>query len=94
MEPVQEGRKEEYHDSTHTEKIVKGHGDVIALEALGDDLPPGYFTSSYFIGTVAAIVMGASANYWGSVINAKDFIKEPKLFSSEGCNMIITRLPM
>jgi hypothetical protein len=31
--------------------LVTAHGDRIAQEALGNDVPPGYYTSGYFIGT-------------------------------------------
>lgn len=31
--------------------VVTAHGDVLADEALGDNITPGYFTSAYFLGT-------------------------------------------
>jgi hypothetical protein len=35
----------------HSKRIVTAHGDAVAKEALGDDLPPRYFQSGYFLGT-------------------------------------------
>ena len=38
-------------DTQVDQHICTAHGDVLASEAIGDNIPPGYFTSSYFLGT-------------------------------------------
>jgi hypothetical protein len=37
--------------SDEKKHLVTAHDDAIAQEALGDDLPPGYYTSGYFLRT-------------------------------------------
>jgi hypothetical protein len=48
---VAEHRVEVSTFSEEKKHLVTAHGDAIAQEALGDDLPPGYYTSGYFLGT-------------------------------------------
>ena len=39
-------------EPTFESKIVTEYGDVVAQEALGDNIPPGYYTSPNFLGTI------------------------------------------
>jgi hypothetical protein len=48
---VAEQRVEVSTFSDEKKHLVTAHGDAIAQEALRDDLPPGYYTSGYFLGT-------------------------------------------
>jgi len=45
--------------------VVTAHGDVLAEQALGDSLPPGYFKSPYFIGTAVGVGMSCLSGYLG-----------------------------
>ncbi|OAL34181.1 hypothetical protein AYO20_06636 [Fonsecaea nubica] len=53
----------------HTEDFkVTAHGDVLAEEALGASVQPGYFRSPTFLGTVLAQALSVQAAYFGWVL--------------------------
>ncbi|OAG39068.1 hypothetical protein AYO21_06788 [Fonsecaea monophora] len=53
----------------HTEDFkVTAHGDVLAEEALGASVQPGYFRSPTFLGTVLAQGLSVQAAYFGWVL--------------------------
>ncbi|OAG44818.1 hypothetical protein AYO21_00779 [Fonsecaea monophora] len=53
-------------------------GDVVAEEALGNDLPQGYFTSIHFIATLSAGGLGCLSGYlgWSLAANSLTFIND------------------
>ena len=38
-------------DDIQVQNDVTAHGNVLTGEAPGDNIPPGYFTNAYFLGT-------------------------------------------
>jgi len=58
-------RPDSIHNSKH---VVRAHGDILAQEALGDDLPPGYFTSLQFWGTAFGVGLSCGNGYLGWVL--------------------------
>lgn len=52
-----------HHDLAQTKSAVSTLGGIGGFEINGDDLPPGYFKSKFFIGSMAAICV----SLWGGV---------------------------
>lgn len=84
MEPNKEAiMRSEDTDSGHNEKnldavAIKTDTFAIKREALGTELPPRYWTSPGFIGTVAGLCFGNISNYasWVMPSNSLALINE------------------
>jgi hypothetical protein len=51
------------NELTYSKSVTGTAGDIVGFEINGDELPPGYFTSKFFLGSMAAICI----SLWGGV---------------------------
>ncbi|KAI9735366.1 MAG: hypothetical protein M1818_006561 [Claussenomyces sp. TS43310] len=56
--------------SSDPSHLVTAHGDAIASEALGDNIPPGYFTSGYFLGSSFGCAFACLSGYLGWTLSS------------------------